>query len=792
MISRPDIRCFSSALALTLVLSPVGPAAHGKSKPDEKELLTAPSADLISAEDLAPAVQQSVANGVATLIARITAEDNPWSVAFPPLQRVRVDGYKEVKAKRVESEHPVYEQVEVEMIEEVIESGKRTGRFHKVKRKVNSNKKIGTTTHSHLTPDPNGTEMMKVPIYAKDGPAVWRAYLPGLNGMALYVLAKAGLGEHPATVAHAAALAEQTTDDIGLPDLTFDVAWMAAGFAALGPDSPHEKLARRLLSKLIDGQIKEKGDLEGLWGPVCVNFTYFGKLMTIGQMILHELNEVIPKKMQTATPAEQKKIIALGKDMKAFASIYEKTQRDVFRAGTRLKDIVYSFNVSETLTLPGLPFNAYQWVVSDVESTEAAAFAIAVGKKAGLLPRETQRGEVKGKKVVPPLKTDAVLRTAAKRLAAAIDEDGGATALAFATENKALKDTGFPAPLLNNDKLPQQFDIQTARTCVAAQDAIESLVAADASLGKGLSEPRKRAHDRAAQIAARWYKESANPAADAWKGIYMGISISHADLEKSRELPSLPSSESAVEALPWGPPGSLYRIVPGFRGLFADADAKDRYKDDLFRQIAYRLVALQDQSGQWSGTGSPTFSTAVDSAVIDAIAFAWHHHLNREGELKNVPDPIPYQVMLDRHHGNWMGEGNNDAAMVPTLASLVFLVEAIEQPVSLDGIAILPETATEPDPSGKPDIKRTPVGAAQSVARPNVARTDLFGSLVGAKRAVKTVVKSAGDDPAVQETAPKPAKATVWDKKDDKEEEGKEYDGLGKLDSLLEPAEEKE
>lgn len=803
---RPVACCFTSVLALAVSFGPHAAAGQGKAKKGDAATLAAPSAELITADFLQPAVRQAVANGAAVLIARMTAQDNESGLAFPPIQRLRRDGHKEVKAKRITVERPVYEYVDVEMIVPVIESGKETGRFEKQTRKVSTGKKIGAKMVDFLKPDPDGSETMKVPIYAKDGPAMWRAYLPGLNGMALYVLAKAGLGEHPATVKHAAALAQHAHADIGLPDLTFDLAWMAAGFAALGPDSPHEQLTRRLLSKLVDGQIREKGDLEGLWGPVCVNFTHFGKLMTVGQMILYELNTVIPKKLETAPPEAQEKIIAAGRQMKEFATIYEQTWREVFRAGQLMMKIRGLDARGQTLVLPGLPFNAYQWVVSDVESTEAAAFAIAVGKKAGLLPKETVRGAIKGKKVVPPVKTDAVLKTAAKRIAAAIDDDGGATALALATENKNLKDTGFPVPIPQheaNNAAPQLWDVETACTSVAAQETLEWLVAADPAVDKVLEEPRQRARERAAKIAARWFAESANPAAASWKGMYQGLTISHADLTKSPELPVPPGSESAVDSLPWGPPGCMYRIVPGFRGLFAGEEPKKRYEDDLFRQIAYRLVALQDQNGQWSSPGSHLQSSAVEWLNMSRSCWHLHYQLDR-GEKVNLPDPVPYETMLSRsvaHHSGWMGEGVSDAAVFPTLASLLFLVEAIDEPVSLDGIQILPEASAdaEPEDAGKPDPKRTPAGAAAGVLRPSLARTELFGSLAGAKWGEKTPATQAPANPAAATpTAEKPSGKPATEgpgagkqKKQIKKKEEKEgeYDGLDKIDSLLEPAE---
>jgi hypothetical protein len=286
----------SSLLPITVIaaLGLFAPAARGQTKQEEAECLAAPAADQIGAEFLAPAVRQAVANGVATLMARMTAEGNDHGLAFPQSQTFKVIEFVEVPAKRVQVEHPVWEMVEVEVVEPVLESGQPTGRFAKVKRKV-PGKKIGTRTVDQLVPDPNGSETMKRPKYGPGGPAAWAVNLPGLNGMALYVLAKAGLGQHPATVKHAAALAEHATEYIGLPDSTFDVAWMAAGFAALGPDSPHEKVAQRLIAKLIDGQIREKGDLEGLWGPVCVNYGYYGKLFMLGQTARQELDVTLAR-----------------------------------------------------------------------------------------------------------------------------------------------------------------------------------------------------------------------------------------------------------------------------------------------------------------------------------------------------------------------------------------------------------------------------------------------------------------------------------------------------------------
>jgi len=462
----------------------------------------------------------------------------------------------------------------------------------------------------------------------------------------------------------------------------------------------------------------------------------------------------------------------------------------VFRAGTRMLGIMEAYTFEDRAILPGLPFNAYQWVVTDVESTEAAAFALAVGKQAGLLPRETDRLAIRGKKIHMPVKTDAALKAAARRMAAAVEEDGGTTALTLVDTNTGFDKTGFPAPAFNGtDAMPPLFDLETACTTVAAQEAIESLVAADADLDAQLAEPRKRAHDRSAKIAARWYTESATPAAGAWKGMYQSMKVSHADLKTSAVLEVPAKSATAVEELPWGPAGCLYRIVPGFRGLFAAVAAKDRFDDTLFRQIAYRLVALQDENGQWSSRGPLLFSTAGESLTIGRVARAWHSSLSRDPPVKiRVTDPVRYDMMLNPALTGWAGyqAAWPDAAVFPTLASLLFLLEAIDGPVNLAGIEILPEPSTEPaekaDPD-KPAQRLTPVEAARRVVRPNVPRQELFDALIASRWPRKS-----GDKPTPAAGQPEEKAAPAGE--EPAEEEKTEDDDLGTFEDLQQTSDE--
>jgi hypothetical protein len=779
-------------MASFLAASSAAEPAAGRTD-EEAALLAAPTPDLITVEFLAPAARQALANGIATLIARITAGGNDHGLAFPPTQTMKVVKVEEVKvpARRVrgQREEPIYEHeyAEVEKVVPVLESGQPTGRFTKAKeRVVVKSRLVGTrmVDFEELTPDPDGSEVITLHDhkYGPGGPAAWAANLPGLNGMALFILAKAGLGRHPATVKHAKALAAHASSGfMGLPDSTFDLAWMTAGFAALGRDSGHEKLVQRLLGKLLDGQIREKGPLDGLWGPVCVHYGYYGTLFMLGQTLRQELDIHIPKKLEAANAAQREQVLALAKEIKALANAYERTHRDVFRCGTQMLDIRSAHAVGEVAILPGLPLNAYQWIVTDVESTEAATFALAEAKRAGLLPRETERLAIRGKKIHPPVKPEVAFKAAAKRLADAIDPAGGCPALALLAVNKGFEKTAFPAPAFAEAQaLPPLFNLQTGCTCVAADSALESLAALAPKLAKQLDGPRRLSRDRAAKIAARWYAESADPAADSWKGLYHSLTVSHADLKTSPVLP-VTQPGTAIDSLPWGPAGSLYRIVPGFRGLFAGIDpAQDRFGDDLFRQITYRLVALQDANGQWSSPGQALLSTASESLTINRVADAWHKTLARDppGDI-GVADPIPYEAMLHPEALGWVSHqaARPDAAVFPTLASLVFLVEGVHGPVSLDGIAILPDEGPEPTPGtdpGQPPPRLTPPDAAGRVARPNIPREELYAAIIATRWPRASAARPERADAAAQ-----PAPEA---EKDDKDAD------VGRFEDLLAPS----
>lgn len=709
--------------------------------------LASPSSAQIPVAALEPAVRQAVATGAASIVARVLADPSGSGLAYPPSTSLAVVGTEEVPATRVTYEEAVYdhEYKDVEQLVPEVSAGQPTGRFvpGRVRVLVKSTK-VGTRMVERLVPDPKGSETMKRPKYERSGPDIYPVNTLGFNGMALYVLARAGLGEHPATTRLARAIAEKL-GEFGVSDLTFDVAWIAAGFAALGRDSPHAELARELAGKLIDGQIREKGEPQGLWGPVCINYPYAAKIVEYEQGLKYQLEEVVPKRIEAAPPQEKEAVIKHAQEMRKVSNELVRALRTVSPYATRMTEVTKPFPVTERVILPGMPHYVYNRVVSDVESTAAAAMALAEAARHGLMPKETARVAIRGKKVQYPEKADVTIRLAAEKLAAEVGGDGGVSGLVRQAVNTGFDKSKFPyhdVPFKGEH--PPLIDVQTACSCAYGLAALESLAGLDPQAAKTSAAARERVRGRVAAIAERWYRETAPDFRKPWADVYASFTVSREELTKSAELPLPHPSSPPVAELPWGGVGARYAIVPALVAACGGATGAKPLDDPLCRQIAYRLVTLQDGNGQWQGVSYDLLSSARDAVGIAWSAVYWNLNLNHVPARAPSVVPTPFNWLL--HHarpyqgGYRAGIGGHawhlDNAAQPTLASLVFLVAAADAPVGLAGVPILPEPDVEraAPTDGKPAPLQLPptVRAATGVERPNTARPALAEGVLAA------------------------------------------------------------
>lgn len=736
--------------------------------------LAAPAANHIPVPHMESAVERAVANGVASVMARVLADGNSFGLAFPPRVTRKQIGTKEVPARRVTYKHDIFkhEYATVEQLVPEMSAGRPTGGFVRAKVSVLvKSTKVGTEERQHLVHDPNGTETMKVAEYGPGGPDVYEAYLPGLNGMALYVLAKSGHKDHEATGRLAAAIAEKLSE-FGISDLTFDVAWLAAGFCALGSDSLHDDLARELVGKLIDGQIREKGDPKGLWGPVCIHYAYFAKLFETQAILQNELEVKLPKMLEQANPQQQAGLVKQGQELRKVLSAFQRAYRTTSSVGTRMMDVTKPWQIADTSIIPGLPLYIYNRVVADVESTAVAAFALAEARRNGLLPAETPRVAIRGKKVHPAEKADVALKLAADKLAGSIHEDGGFGGLVLQAINTGFDKSKLPlVGVPYKGEVPPLLDVESAATNVSGQAALEFLAAAAPEAMKSHEEVRAKARARAAAVAARWYEESAKGLKGRWTNVYEGLTVSKAALKASEKLPYPEYTPTPVDKLPWGGMSATFEIVPCFMGLIDRQEGTKPLADDLCRQLAYRLVGQQDSSGQWVGARGDIASSATDALAIADVAKSWHRALDLDRDI-GIGDPIKFQTMLrfgwavDRDH--WL-----QGEVYPTLASLVFLVQLLDGPANVDGVTLVPEVKPEGDAEPAPISSSD---AASKAERASMARSELYDAVLASMKytAADVPVASATKDAAKPEADAAPAPET--------DENGEE---LGKVDDLL-------
>jgi hypothetical protein len=406
-----------------------------------------------------------------------------------------------------------------------------------------------------------------------------------------------------------------------------------------------------------------------------------------------------------------------------------------------------------------------------------ATFALAEAKRNGMLPEETIRAAIRGKKIHPAEKTAPGIKLAAEKLAASLGADGGFTSLTTQAVNTGFDKAKLPIPGVPfKGEFPELLVLETAVTSVSGQAAMECLAFVSPDAMQPFQEQRDRARSRTKAIAERWYRESAKGFKPRWRSIYESLMVVKSDLAKSPPLSFPPVQPLPVDELPWGSEAAAYEVAVGFIGLFTEGGGKDLLDEDLYRKLAYRLVGLQDANGQWQYTSSSLFSSAKDALVFNDCAANWHRAVVERGIALDIADKVPYTQMLQR-----ASFGNLpviDGGGYPTLASLVLLLQSVDKPVSLATVTLAPDTAPPAAAAADPKAGTYPPGAPDAVIkveRPNAARSALYDAVLA------TMQLTAADVPVAPAGAQAGAKKSA--EADAEPEDGGE--DLGKVEDLL-------
>jgi hypothetical protein len=250
--------------------------------------------------------------------------------------------------------------------------------------------------------------------------------------------------------------------------------------------------------------------------------------------------------------------------------------------------------------------------------------------------------------------------------------------------------------------------------------------------------------------------------------VYAKFTTPLTTFKESPQVPQPPLEPFAVDKLPWGGMAAGSQIVPVLMGLFAAKTPAEVIEDDLFRQIAYRIVSLQDDDGQWIGRLDLPPSSGVAALAIEEGGNRYFRAI--EANREKLPEKLTYRGML---RPTW-GVGADvvyDRNAFATLASLAFLLQAVDAPVDLGGVPILPEEQAAAD--GAEAGPMTSIQAATGAKRPNAARAALFDAILGVQKI---------DVAEVSAAAPAAAAATTEPAAEEPAED------LGTVEDLLKPA----
>lgn len=719
-----------------------------------------PAADAIPQEPWQAALGGAVGNGIATLLARQQAEGNSTGLMVPPIETRRIESYltKSVPHARKLVKEPIFEMRDVQQL-----VPKRDANGYVIGTEVKTVKVHGKVTGykevEKLVPDKEGTVMVdiKVPVYAAGGPALFAKGTFGFNGIALHVLARAGLASLPAAAKQAETL-EILLTEIGLPDTTFDLAWLAIGLSQMPSTDERRALVLRLASKLIDGQIRD-GAAAGLWGPVSINAAQLAACLEQFYRLDAEIAK-LDAQLATANRATAQRLQPERTRLGSQRSAVQELMRESASQGHRLTSITKLWNPDGEINAPdatrelaGLAYYPYNRQIGDIEDTALALMALAELQRQGQLPASPRRMALDGRKAPAAPTTASGIALAAKAVAAAQLADGSWTATCISQTGhlfdqvKAVQipDVPFTA------EHPTLLSPRTVQTSLAGAAALRALQRLDPAAVK--AEQVGRAEAVVVQAMAVWTgHETLSRERLRW---FVPLSFDAATLQARKgwllapaEIP-VKGAKPRPAAAPVDPLASIGADLPVDQLALAGAGAPSvlapylmpwhqpaGWQPAAFRQLTYRLIATQSEHGQWNtATGNPSLGTAEVALVMEQDALQFLRVLEKRGALQD-PAGKPGKKERPAKAGE---EASGPRLRTPTfersstcsseaastVLNLAVLVEGLQGPLSMEGIEVLPPLPAD----AAAGTLRSPDLAVTAVVRPNAALIDLLRAM---------------------------------------------------------------
>ncbi len=384
----------------------------------------------VAPEDLQLAARVAMAQGVNWLKQKGAEDPDGWIVG--PVQHRKVISWTNIVSrysrKTYTVESPVYEYSNV--VTFIPGSVGEAPRKVVAKRPV---RKIGVKTveQEGLVPDPKGPiikEYRRPFQYDNSGVITWSARTVGDAALTVYALRQAGVADTDPVMQRMLENLQGHVGTFGLPDQTWDLAWLTAVFAGT-PGDQAEALTQQLVSRLLDGQITE-GPARGLWGPICVHHGLLAALLRDYLAAFADLQKKelrLKEKFSKAAEAARDEALRELNNQKALVA---KCCQHGVRFGSVEQAWTPDSNADPKIFLPGADHCLYNQTVADMESSWVALTALSIASGQKRLPIESLRPKIARKLGVqatplpPPERSDAVMARAANGLAAQQARDG--------------------------------------------------------------------------------------------------------------------------------------------------------------------------------------------------------------------------------------------------------------------------------------------------------------------------------------------------------------------------------
>ena len=264
--------------------------------------------------------------------------------------------------------------------------------------------------------------------------------LLGYNAMALHTFVMLGYDTQDPRIRRLKGALEMYILNFGVPDNTFDVAWLTAAFCRWPEkDEQLETIRLVLIRKLLSGQVND-ARIKGLWGPECLDDeVVVAHLKRLGK--IYEELTVLKQELKIATDKERERdVIKIEKKLSAAETLLEEEEGRMKFVTWRAPEIMgdpareirlqpphdggpTSPDFTDTLypIRPSVPM-IYPFLerTTDLESTMWALYALAEVEAAGYLPARLDRPDV-GSDAFRPYEVGKMIKAAFDGVVACYD-----------------------------------------------------------------------------------------------------------------------------------------------------------------------------------------------------------------------------------------------------------------------------------------------------------------------------------------------------------------------------------